>query len=348
VALTAAASAVLEGAFTRHGASGLPAAAVCTRGRPERLARTLESLERQSLPLGEILVIDNAGPGEPNAKDVTARFCRARWISEPRPGLDVARNTALDRARSEVVLFLDDDAVAEADWALHLVRAFEASSVAACTGRVEALDVEAAGAALFEANGGYGRGDERIVLPRDAKRRLHGLPAPLIAWAVSIGSGCSLAVRRRAALAIGGFDEALDRGPSLPGGGDHDLLWRLLGAGHSVAYEPASVARHEHRATERDAIVQIAGHQRGLIAFLMKSLVQAETGRAPIAAFLTWRLMKPGARLVRRAAGRDVLPARALLAVWADALRGLRAYPTARTYERGGFVEREGARAAGV
>jgi GT2 family glycosyltransferase len=347
VALTAAASAVLEGAFTRHGASGLPAAAVCTRGRPERLARTLESLERQSLPLGEILVIDNAAPGERSAKAVTATFCRARWIAEPRPGLDVARNTALDRSRSEVVLFLDDDALADPDWALHLVRAFEEPTVAACTGRVEALDVAAAGAALFEANGGSGRGDERIVLPRDATRRLHGLPAPLIAWTVSVGGGCSLAVRRRAALAIGGFDEALDRGPALPGGGDHDMLWRLLGAGHSVVYEPASLARHAHRATEQDAIAQIAGHQRGLVAFLMKSLARAETGRAPIAAFLTWRLLKPGARLVRRAAGRDVLPARALLSVWADALRGVRAYPTAQSYERG-LVKTEGARAAGV
>jgi hypothetical protein len=84
------------------------------------------------------------------------------------------------------------------------------------TGRVEALTLETEAQRLFEANGGFGRGLERVRLPEDARRPLHGRRAPLIAWAVSVGSGCSLAVRRELALGLGGFDEALDLGEVLP------------------------------------------------------------------------------------------------------------------------------------
>jgi GT2 family glycosyltransferase len=320
--------AACEGA---RGPSGSPlTAAVCTRGRPERLRRALLSLVAQSTPLFEILVIDNAGDGEPSAAAVASEFPSVRYIAQPSPGLDTARNTALHHARTPLLAFLDDDAAAHPSWGDHLVAAFDDPRVAAVTGRVDPLALDTDGRRLFEANGGFARGDERIELPRDARRPLHGMRAPLIAWAVSIGSGCSLAVRRDAALAIGCFDEHLDNGATLPGGGDHDLLWRLLQAGHSVVYEPGALAWHEHRTHTREAIAQIAGHQRALVAFLVKSARRAPLLRTPpIVLFLLWRLVKPGARLMRRMVRRDPLPARALLAMWRDCARGLSAYSPA-------------------
>jgi hypothetical protein len=146
-----------------------------------------------------------------------------------------------------------------------------------------------------------------------------------------VGSGCSLAVRRELALGLGGFDEALDLGEVLPGGGDHDLLWRVLESGHDVVYEPAAFARHEHR---RDAVAmaaQLSGHQRALVALLTKIVARARgRARGPAAAFLAWRLVKPGHRLVRRFLGRDPLPTPLLLRMWGDCFRGLWAYPLAR------------------
>jgi GT2 family glycosyltransferase len=302
-------------------------AVVCTRGRPDQLRRVLVSLERQSLAPTEILVIDNAQPGEPDAQLVASQFGGVRYLHVAEPGLDVARNAGLAHASTPIVAFLDDDAVAHRDWLLHLLRAFDNEEVAACTGRVEPLSLDWPGQVLFEANGGFGRGAERIELPQDTRRRLHGVRAPLIAWAVSVGSGCSFAVRRGAVLPLGGFDVWLDRGPELPGGGDHDLLWRLLQAGWSIVYEPAALAWHEHRMLESEAAAQIASHQRGLIAFLLKSLIHANPRGAPqLALFLFWRLMKPAARLVRRAFGRDPLPASALLSMWAACWRGLVSY----------------------
>ena len=311
-------------------------AAICTRGGGRPLERALESLVRQRPRPAEILVIDNAPAG-----DVVRRVAEAyrvvRYVREPIAGLNFARNRALREAGSDIVAFLDDDAVADREWSGAVLEVFTGNpQVAACTGRVEALRLETAAQRLFEANGGYSRGSERVRLPEDSgTRKLHGWRAPLIAWAVSVGSGCSLAVRRRAALELGGFDCALDLGDALPGGGDHDMLWRLLGAGQQIVYEPRALAWHEHRRELDDALRQIAGHQRALVAFLAKSAVAGPGGkRLGVAVFLVWRLLKPGVRLARRLLGRDRLPPGALLSVWWNSWLGLIAYPRARRMAR--------------
>jgi GT2 family glycosyltransferase len=311
-------------------------AAVCTHARPAQLARALDSLLAQRPAAAEVLVVDNAPPDDSTRVLVRERFPCVRYLREPVQGLDFARNRALTGAAGDVVAFLDDDAEAAPGWLASLAAVFEADpAVAVCTGRVEALGRGTEGERIFEANGGFSRGRERIRLPVDAGRPLHGRPAPLIAWAVSVGSGCSYAVRREAAQALGGFDEALDLGAALPGGGDHDLLWRALVAGHTVVYEPAALARHEHRAEADGAYAQVVGHQRALLAFLSKHLVHADGGaRGPLAGYLAWRLLKPGVRLARRAAGRDPLPAPVLARMWWNCWAGLAAYPRARRLAR--------------
>jgi glycosyltransferase involved in cell wall biosynthesis len=307
--------------------------AICTRDRPALLARALESVVGQAAALDEVLVVDNAPIERATRKLVETRFPGVRYVAEPVPGLDFARNQALMEARGDIVAFLDDDAVAAPGWADALRRNFADARVLICTGRIEPLSLETEGQRLFEANGGFSRGSARVRLPDDAARPLHGRPAPLIAWAISVGCGCSYAVRRDAARALGGFDEALDLGAVLPGGGDHDLLWRALQSGGRVVYEPEALAWHEHRRAVSAAHDQIVGHQRAVLAFLGKHVIQG-SGRGPVFGYLLWRLLKPGVRLLRRALGQDPLPASVLLRMWWNCWAGVTAYPRARRTAR--------------
>jgi glycosyltransferase involved in cell wall biosynthesis len=301
---------------------------ICTRDRPLKLARALESLFRQSITPREVVVVDNAPSDERTRRLVEDDFPRALYVREPRPGLNVARNRMLQSTTGDVVAFLDDDAVADPGWARAFRDTFLDGSVGASTGRVEALALETDAQRLFEANGGFARGTQRVRLPEDGRRALHGLPAPLIAWAMSVGNGCSLAVPRKRALELGGFDEGLDRGRPLPGGGDLDFLWRVLQSGQRVVYEPEALAWHEHRREMQEVSDQLAGHQLAVVAFLTKSVRHARLGERPVlAGYLLWRLLKPGARLARRALGRDPLPARMLARMWWSCWRGLTAYP---------------------
>jgi GT2 family glycosyltransferase len=280
----------------------------------------------------EILVVDNAPGGPATEALVRDAFPEVRYVMEPVPGLDFARNRALRETSREIVAFMDDDVVAGPRMAAAIRDVFrESERIAICTGKVEALSLETEGQRLFEANGGFARGEQRIRLPADRKRRLHGVPVPLIAWSIGVGSGCSFAVRRRTVLELGGFDEALDMGEPLPGGGDLDMLWRVLDAGYEIVYDPAVKARHDHRKDLKASIDQIIGHNRSLIAMLAKSVFSTRhESRAAVIAFLAWRLAKPGVRLLSRLAGRDPLSVRALVRMWGSCCLGLGSYASAR------------------
>ena len=285
---------------------------------------------RQTRQPRAVLVVDNA-PSSDATEQLVQRFPVVRYVREAIPGLDFARNRALRESDSEIVAYVDDDAVVAEDWVESIAAVFnESPAIGVCTGKVDALTMATEGARLFEASGGFGRGDLRLHLPPGAGARPPGLPKPLAAWAFSAGAGVSLAVRRRFALELGGFDEALDMGAVLPGGGDTDMLWRMLEAGHQVVYEPRVRAWHEHRADRRGAEQQILGHGRATVATLTKFVAVAPWRRKPPAvAFLAWRLAKPVVRLVRRLFGRDPLPASLLARLVVDCWRGLFAYPQA-------------------
>jgi hypothetical protein len=98
-------------------------------------------------------------------------------------------------------------------------------------------------------------------------------------------------------------------------------------------YEPAALARHEHRPDVTAVHAQVIGHQRALLAFLAKHLV-AGGRRASLAGYVAWRLVKPAVRLARRALGRDPLPAGVLARMWWNCWAGLAAYPAARRLAR--------------
>jgi GT2 family glycosyltransferase len=306
--------------------------AVCTKDRPEQLERLLHSLRCQEPPPFEVVVIDNAPSDERTRQLVASSFPDFRYVREQVPGLDFARNRAVREARGTVVAYIDDDAVAAPGWAAATREVFaESSRIAVCMGKVEALTLDNEGARLFEATGGFGRGDRRIHLPAGAGPRPPGMPRPLVAWSVGVGFGASMAVRRSVARELGGFDEALDMGAVLPGGGDQDMLWRVLEAGHEVVYEPRVQAWHEHRSDVEAVGRQIAGHGRALIATLTKFLRIAPWPRkVPVFVFLLWRLLKPFLRLAKRAVGRDPLPAKVLWRLVAHTWAGLLAYPAAR------------------
>jgi hypothetical protein len=80
---------------------------VPTFNRPGLLAETLATIERQTYPAFEILVVNDAGS---DVRDVVARFPRARLLDQPENrGPSAARNRGLGEARGEFVICFDDD-----------------------------------------------------------------------------------------------------------------------------------------------------------------------------------------------------------------------------------------------
>lgn len=94
-----------------------------------------------------------------------------------------------------------------------------------------------------------------------------------------------LIVRRTALDAIDGFDATLARGE------DVDLVWRLVGAGWMVRYEPTITVRHAASATWRDLVRQRIGYGRGATALARRHPDGVATLEASPWSVAVWALL---------------------------------------------------------
>jgi GT2 family glycosyltransferase len=280
---------------------------ICTHHQPERVARCLDALgkmETSGLPAPEILVVDNAPPDRATA-DVVTRFPGVRYTVEPRQGLDFARNRAIEEARGEIVAYLDDDVVVDRYWYTALSEAFARDPAAAgVSGILLPLELETRAQLLFEQRGGFRRGIEY--------RRFQGqqLPGnPLYPCGAGIfGTGGNMAFRRRILQELGGFDEALDTGRPLPGGGDLDMYYRVIRAGHALVYDPRVVGFHEHRRTMAQLRRQYWTWGTGFMAYARKSILADPSLRPRWRRMIAWWFTDQVKRFLRSCVGRNPTP----------------------------------------
>lgn len=99
-----------------------------TRDRAELLRKCLEALARQSLSsdLFEVIVIDNGSTDTTRkvAEDYNARL-NLVYFYEEEPGLHVGRHAGARLAKSDILIFGDDDIVPCVQWVSTIVAAFE-------------------------------------------------------------------------------------------------------------------------------------------------------------------------------------------------------------------------------
>ena len=258
--------------------------AICTKDHPDLLTRCLGGLkvaDRGHVPL-EILIIDNASSG-PQTRKIAEEQAQTRYFREERAGLNFARNRALKEARHDIVAFVDDDVVVDPLWLQGLVTAWRrAPDAGAFTGQVFPYELESHAQIVVEEMGGFRKGFRPIVYGKESDD-------PLYPCTTVFGNGCNMAFRTDCMRALGGFDEALDMGAYLPGGGDLDALYRVVRHGHGLVYEPRMLVRHQHRREMRALRRQIRrSWGAGTMAFLCKIRTQDPEMADKARTFIHW------------------------------------------------------------
>lgn len=264
---------------------------VCTRDRPAELERCLQSLWQLRNPSFEVMVVDN-GSSNRSAMELARRY-EAEYIYDPIPGLSHARNIGARACDTEIVAYLDDDAVAESGWLEALVAEFNDPEVAAVVGRCVPFKVETEAERLWVQMYGptWGR-ENRLVLDRHTPD-----------WFVhaafgGLGIGANMAFRRRVFEEWRGFDERLGRGMPLDGNEEHYAFLSLARLGYKVVTAPYAIARHSCPATV-DAVrtrrlkdraslggffcllmVEEEGHRLRTLQFLFRKLRSERQGRS--------------------------------------------------------------------
>jgi GT2 family glycosyltransferase len=263
--------------------------AVCTRDRTAQLAGCLEALVRLDYPALDLLVVDNAPRDAATARLVRARYPQVRYVCEPRPGLNWARNRAIAEARGEIIAYTDDDVVVDRGWVRALAGVFaEEAEVMAVTGLVVPLELETEAQLLFERYGGFGRGFERQWYRVDGESGERA--ATRHGGTGKFGTGANMAYRRSLLERIGGFDPALDVGTVTGGGGDLEMFFRVLKEGYTLVYEPSALVRHRHRRDYAQLREQITYFGVGFYAYLLRSALAYRDERWALIRLGLWHL----------------------------------------------------------
>ena len=191
-------------------------AIIPTIGRYDYLEKALASLQRQTHPLHEVIVVDQNPPAERD-KAPYSLFpnLKLRVIYLDRPGQSTARNTAIASATGEWLFFFDDDSEAQPDVVQTHLEGVLKYGVDASTG----ISMTP-------------WGDRSNVLPQASYRRI----------ADTLETGNAL-IRRTVVVEVGAFDPAFDRGVNA----DSDLGTRLFLAGYENMLNPEPSPMH-HKA----------------------------------------------------------------------------------------------------
>lgn len=190
------------------------------------IGAALEALLRQARvpPIVDLIVVDNGSSDETRA--VVRGYPAVTLLEERTRGPAAARNCGLRHARGDIVVHLDADTLPTRQWLHHLVKPFADPMVQLSAGQTlifepsTSVERYIAGAGLYE-----------------TERAITREPFPFV-------PSLNMAVRRSAALAVGGWTEELFTAE------DVDFSHRVLQRFPSqIAYAPDAVLFHRVRST---------------------------------------------------------------------------------------------------
>lgn len=219
--------------LTRH-TMGTVSIVLCTRNRADGLNLALKSIVACELPsqlVVELVVVDNGSTDHTRAvvEELRCPNMEVRYVYEPRTGLSRARNRGLQEARGTALLFTDDDVRVPQDW-------IGGMSAPILDGQADAVQGGVHLATGLERPWMKGMLRTWVAAAESSTEAPEGLV------------GANMAVSRRAAEIVGGFDPALGAGAL---GFYEDTLfgWQVEANGLRKLYRPRISVEHHFDST---------------------------------------------------------------------------------------------------
>ena len=238
---------------------------IATYNRSDRLRLALKSLDEMAAPSGvcwELIIIDN------NSSDSTKEVCNEfqqkntlifKYIFEPRQGKAYALNEGIREATGDILVFTDDDAIADKYWLTSILKEFKNDvSIAGIGGRVE----------LFNEN-------DKCVTIRTSKDKItFSSPRQLRNPPII---GVNMAFKRRVFDEVGKMDLSFGPGSRIGAFIDAEFIYRVFKKGFKIIYTPDVLVYHNHgRRTEKEVQALNRRYMIGRGAFYCKYILRGD------------------------------------------------------------------------
>ncbi len=212
---------------------------ICTHDRCNDVVDAIDSVLSQDVApdIFEVVVVDNASRDETETviREKYANASQLRYVREPTLGLSHARNAGIRESSGRYIAFLDDDAIADDQWLLEIVSAFEsgADGIACISGKVDPLWQAPRPVWLSDELAGY-------------LSVVDWSPVPIVLRRDQWIAGANMAFLCDTLRAVGGFPAILGRrGHNLLSGEETFVRRRIEANGQRVYYVPAAVVHHK-------------------------------------------------------------------------------------------------------
>ena len=205
---------------------------VPTCDREELLKSCLFSLFQQTYPKDryEVIVADGS------TADKTKKLIDSLVISSPttsyvrtgyKEGPSHSRNIGVHEAKGEIILFTDDDCIANQNWINETIKVYE-----------EYPDIDGVGGRVFsdpaQPKNFVIRYMEALKIIPDTELIVGQMETPFLAT-------CNMSYKKNIFEELGGFNEALRVGE------DYDLIKRFRERGYKLVYVPTAIVYHHQR-----------------------------------------------------------------------------------------------------
>ena len=231
---------------------------ICTRNRAKRLDAFFESIKRLHCDgPWDLVIVDNGSTDDTGErlKAFADNFAKpVTIITEPRPGLGLARNRGWLATNAPIIAFTDDDCYPDPNFLNDVAAVFADPALGFAGGRILLYDPTDARITIYESQ------TEELFSPGDF-------------IFCGVIQGANMAFRRQALVDIDGFDDKLGAGtPFSFEDGDAEL--RALAAGWKGKYDPRSVVYHHHgrkAGIDHETLIRVYDTARG--AYFMKCIL---------------------------------------------------------------------------
>jgi len=211
---------------------------ICSYNRADSLKETLLSLDNQSYSKNnwELIVVDNNSTD--HTKEVIDTFATTLpnliYRFEERQGLSFARNTGINLARGDIIVFTDDDVLPANNWLAEIKINMDMYHCDACGGYISPLWEKAPPAWLTEIFYGY------LAIKTDSAG-----PRQLTSSA-ELPFGANMAFRKEVFSKFSVFDTNKGRvGNVLSSGEDSDMFQSILDGEGMIYYFPHIKVQHK-------------------------------------------------------------------------------------------------------
>jgi len=224
-----------------------------TYQRTDLLQLSLESLSKQTIDpnLFEVIAIDDASPnGEEKKQIITSKTYpfKFQYLEQNKGGPAKARNLGIKKSVGEIIIFMDDDAVAHSDWVENIVKSLDTGEYSAVGGITKNYKVETLSEKLLNHVG-------HLISPIDPITKE-------IIFLVTVNA----AFKKKDLESVGGFDEEF----KLPSGEDMDLGFRMRKAGFKLGLAPTALVYHHQRDSIQSMFRNWYNYGRGLYRCQLK------------------------------------------------------------------------------